>query len=381
MAVNELIDKRLLMTADTVGGVWTYALELAQGIQPYGIQVHLATMGRLPSVSQQQQAAKIPNLQLHQSSYQLEWMDNPWSEVNAAGEWLQRLEEQLSPHLVHLNNYCHGQLGWSAPVLMVGHSCVLSWWQAVKGEAAPPSYATYARRLKEGLQAADLIIAPTEAFLQQLNHYYGPFTRCCVIPNGRDSRSFAPAAKEDRILSVGRLWDDAKNVGVCDIAARRLSWPLEIAGDTEHPGSARHNTYQHLKLLGQLAPEAVADKMAKAAIYVMPARYEPFGLSILEAALSGCALVLGDIPSLRENWQGAALFVDPDNPEDIHDKLAFMIRHPKLRERMGALARQRATAFSLRAQAAAYVQQYRQLIGNQKQPAKTKPVRTKRSTV
>ncbi len=33
----------------------------------------------------------------------------------------------------------------------------------------------------------------------------------------------------------------------------------------------------------------------------LPARYEPFGLSVLEAALSGCALVLGDIPSLRES--------------------------------------------------------------------------------
>lgn len=381
MAVNKLTNKKLLMTADTVGGVWTYALELAQGLQSYGIKVHLATMGRLPSVSQQEQAAKIPNLQLHQSSYQLEWMDNPWDEVDAAGEWLQRLEEQLSPDLIHLNNYCHGQLNWNAPVLMVGHSCVLSWWQAVKGEAAPPSYATYARRLKEGLQAADLVVAPTEAFLQQLNHYYGPFTRSCVIPNGRDGRSFAPAPKENKILSVGRLWDEAKNVGACDAAAGRLAWPLEIAGDTEHPGSGHHNTYQHLKLLGLLRPQAVADKMAKAAIYVMPARYEPFGLSILEAALSGCALVLGDIPSLRENWQGTALFVDPDNPDDIHDKLVFLTRHPKLRERMGTLARQRAAAFTLRAQAAAYVMQYRQLMENQKQPAKTKTVRAKHSGI
>lgn len=379
MAGYELTNKKLLMTADTVGGVWTYALELAQGLQPYGIQVHLATMGRLPSASQQEQAAKIPNLQLHQSSYQLEWMDNPWEEVDAAGEWLQRLEEQLAPALIHLNNYCHGQLNWNAPVLMAGHSCVLSWWQAVKGEEAPPSYATYARRVKEGLQAADLVIAPTEAFLQQLNHYYGPLTRSCVISNGRDVRHFAPAPKEEFILSVGRLWDEAKNVGACETAASRLSWPLKIAGNTEHPGSGRHSAYQHLKLLGQLSPEAVIDKMSRAAIYVMPARYEPFGLSILEAALSGCALVLGDIPSLRENWQGTALFVNPDKPEDIHDKLAFLTRHQRLRERMGNLARQRAAAFSLRAQAAAYVKQYRQLLENQKKPAKAKTVQAKRS--
>ena len=55
--------------------------------------------------------------------------------------------------------------------------------------------------------------------------------------------------------------------------------------------------------------------MGRAAIYALPARYEPFGLSILEAALSGCALVIGDIPSLREIWADAALFV----PSDGHD--------------------------------------------------------------
>lgn len=39
--------QRILMTADTVGGVWTYALELAQALDSRGIQIALATMGRL----------------------------------------------------------------------------------------------------------------------------------------------------------------------------------------------------------------------------------------------------------------------------------------------------------------------------------------------
>ena len=39
------------------------------------------------------------------------------------------------------------------------------------------------------------------------------------------------------------------------------------------------------------------------------ALYEPFGLAVLEAAQAGCALVLSDIPTFRELWDGAALFV------------------------------------------------------------------------
>ena len=46
---------------------------------------------------------------------------------------------------------------------------------------------------------------------------------------------------------------------------------------------------------GQLTTAEVRNVINTASIYALPARYEPFGLSILEAALSGCALVLGDI--------------------------------------------------------------------------------------
>ena len=47
---------------------------------------------------------------------------------------------------------------------------------------------------------------------------------------------------------------------------------------------------------------------ARASVFVEPARYEPFGLAALEAAPCGCALVLGDIPSLREVWGDSALY-------------------------------------------------------------------------
>lgn len=353
---------RLLMTADTIGGVWTYALELVKALQPYGVQVHLATMGSLPAAEQLQEAEKLSNLQLHTSTYKLEWMDNPWEDVAAAGEWLLRLEHKLKPDIVHLNNYCHGQLPWQAPVLMVGHSCVLSWWKAVKGEEAPVTYAHYAAQVAHGLQTANVVVAPTKAYLQQLKHYYGPFVQEAVIANGRDVRAFSPAEKENSILSAGRLWDEAKNIAACALAASQLSWPVYIAGDLRHPGGGQEQPYTNFNVLGHLNHAQIAAAMAKAAIYVMPAKYEPFGLSILEAALSGCALVLGDIPSLRENWQDAALFVDPAKPEEIRQKLEFLILNPGERQRLGALAREKGKGFTPELQAVAYLQLYRDLV-------------------
>ena len=372
MDASKLKNIRLLMTADTIGGVWTYAIDLIKGLQRHKVEVHLATMGRPLSPAQKKQIAAIPNLYLHESSYELEWMDAPWKEVDAAGDWLLELEEELQPDLIHLNNYCHGDHPWRAPVLMVGHSCVNSWWQAVKGEDAPPMYHEYTERVQGGLQSADLVVAPSRAFLSEMNRLYGPFPSSLVIPNGRSKGFFHPAEKEERVLSVGRLWDEAKNIQACEYAAERIPWPIEVAGADKHPAGGRDAVYRKLQPLGELKPEAVAAKLSTAAIYALPARYEPFGLSVLEAALSGCALVLGDIASLRENWEGAALFARPDSPEDIFDKIDFLIRHPRQRERMGGLALQKAREFSINRQAALYMQQYENLLEERRAAEKSR---------
>src|SRR4051812_28547384 len=119
------------MTADTVGGVWTYALELARALEADAVEVVLATMGAPLSTDQRQEATEIRNLDLVESSYRLPWMEYPWSDVEAAGDWLLQLADRVSPDVVHLNEPVYGALPWPIPSVAVGHSCVLSWWQAV----------------------------------------------------------------------------------------------------------------------------------------------------------------------------------------------------------------------------------------------------------
>jgi glycogen synthase len=142
---------RILMTADTVGGVWTYALELARALAPRDVRVDLATMGDRPTPAQRREAREVPGLELFESSFRLEWMEAPWDDVARAGEWLLGLEERLRPDVVHLNGFAHGALPWRAPVLVVGHSCVLSWWQAVRGCPAPPEWDQYRAAARAGL--------------------------------------------------------------------------------------------------------------------------------------------------------------------------------------------------------------------------------------
>src|SRR4051794_19341621 len=172
MAMHPL---RILMTADTIGGVWSYTVELLWALAEHQCEVMLATMGAPLSQSQRLMATQLPNVTIMESAYKLEWMNDPWAHVDASGEWLMELARDFHPDLVHLNTFAHGTLPWKVPLVIVGHSCVLSWWQAVKKVAAPPSWATYQRRVQAGLAHADMVVAPTKAMLVELETYYGPF--------------------------------------------------------------------------------------------------------------------------------------------------------------------------------------------------------------
>jgi glycosyltransferase involved in cell wall biosynthesis len=318
-------------------------------------------MGAPLTPAQQSEAGALPNLKIHASHYRLEWMDDPWDDVRRAGAWLLRLAEELQPDLIHLNGYAHGALPWRAPVLLVGHSCVLSWWRAVKGEAAPPRWQPYQRQIARGLAAANCVVAPTQAMLAALAQHYGPLPAARAIANGREPQAFRPGRKLPLLFSAGRLWDEAKNIAALEQIAPALPWPVFVAGENQHPDGQRLSL-KHSFALGHLAAPELAAWLARAAIYVLPARYEPFGLSALEAALAGCALVLGDIPSLREVWGEAAVFVPPNDRAALKTALLELIHNPFQRRQLAARARRHAFQFTPRRMAAAYLATYEQLL-------------------
>ncbi len=352
---------RVLLTADTVGGVWTYALDLSAGLAGRGVEVVLATMGAAMSDEQRAAAEGIPGLRLAESAYRLEWMQDPWEDVRRAGEWLLRLRDRLQPDLVHLNGYAHGALDWGLPVLMVGHSCVLSWWQAVKGEPAPAEWDRYRQAVRSGLAAADLVVAPTGAMLAALQEHYGPLDSTAMIANGANADAYRVGRKESLVLAAGRLWDEAKNVAALEAVAPGLRWPVYVAGQQQHPDGGQRRP-QALRCLGALPRAELAGWMARAAVFAAPARYEPFGLTALEAGLSGCALVLGDIPSLREVWGTAALFVAPDDTDLLAEVLGWLIENPAVQAAYGVRARRRALQFGAARMTDGYMAAYRRLL-------------------
>lgn len=349
--------QRILMTADAVGGVWNYALELSRALGRHGVEVVLATMGPRPRPEQRAEAAALPNVALCESHYQLEWMESPWSDLARAGEWLLELERHFRPDVIHLNGYAHGALPWRAPTVVVGHSCVLSWWRAVRGDEPPAEWQRYREMVRTGLHAAGAVVAPSAAMLDALEHEYGPLAHAGVVYNGRETDEFPPAHKQPYVLSVGRLWDEAKNAVALARVAPQLGWPVRLAGDTAPPGGAA-GAWPNVELVGRCGPATLAPLYGHAAIYAQPARYEPFGLSVLEAAMAGCALVLGDIPSLREIWGEAARYVPPDDPAALAAALRELIADHDLRHVHALRAYERAGFYTAARMAEGYLDAY-----------------------
>jgi glycosyltransferase involved in cell wall biosynthesis len=291
--------RRVLVTADAVGGVWTHAVGLARGLEGRGVEVLLAVLGPAPDAARRADAA---GLRVEATGLGLEWRDRAGPLARDARRALLALERRFRPDVVHANGFREAAAGFAAPVLVGAHSCVRTWWRACRGGDPPAGeWGPYERGVREGLAAAGLLVAPTAAFLAAFREAWGASTLppARAVPNGLDPDDVPAAPKRPFVLAAGRLWDEAKGVATLAEAAAGLPWPV---------------------------------------------------------------LVAGDMPTLRELWDGAARFVPPGDPGALRRALLDLIGDEGERTRLGALARERARTFTQERMVEGYLGAYAELL-------------------
>jgi glycosyltransferase involved in cell wall biosynthesis len=179
-----------------------------------------------------------------------------------------------------------------------------------------------------------------------------------VIFNGRSVASSKAVARALQSITVGRIWDEGKDIGLLREVTSPI--PMLVAGESERYGSGpAESEWGDIKFLGALSQRQVLDIFRRSAIYICTSVYEPFGLAPLEAALCGCAVLARDLPSLKEVWGDHALYFR-DAPSlsqllhQLHDD-SHLLRE---RQRQSAA---RASFFSAERMAHAYLALYRRL--------------------
>jgi glycosyltransferase involved in cell wall biosynthesis len=249
------------------------------------------------------------------------------------------------------------------PVIAVSHGCIATWWQAARTEPLAPEYHWHRELTREGLLAADSVVTPSASHAAIVQRVYGLPGRPLVVHNGRPVPKASPARGVTlrSALTVGRLWDDVKGARLLDEVAGRIEIPFLAAGALRGP-HAEEFVPRHLRALGQLEGGELPALLDLRPVFVSAATFEPFGLAVLEAAATGCALVLSDIPTFRELWDGAAVFVDPADAAGFADAISAVADDPVRRRELGGAAAKRAARFTPGATARAMAAIYRSLL-------------------
>ena len=328
------------MTTDTVGGVWTYARELARALS--SDQFILAASGGPPSADQLR--ALPPNVTLVTGESRADHADTPGADASRTGEWLLQIEQREHPDLIHLNGYAHGALPFRAPKVVVGHSCAISWSRAVYPDFQSRLWESYRATVTAGLRGADFVVANSLAMLDELHQHYDFQTPARVIYNGLSvTRPPIRSMRGERavVLALGDRTDAARNIQTVVAAAPLIDAPVTITG--------------------MLDREEMTERMDGTSIYLSAALYDPFGETILEAAQSACALVLADIPSYRELWRDAALYAPPRDAVAVANQVNTLLSNRFLRDEMAHRARRRAGEFTPNRMASDYQMLYRLL--------------------
>jgi glycosyltransferase involved in cell wall biosynthesis len=342
------------MTGDAVGGVWTYALDLASGLGRAGLTTTLIVAGPRPSRDQLRSAEGVPGLTLVITDAALDWTAMNEGELARSAAVVARIATSHRADIVHLNSPAlAAYASFDVPVLGVCHSCAATWWAAVKVGIPPAGVAWRIGATAAGYAACDTLVAPSQAFAEATAAAYGA-PAPGVIHNGRAPRIEPPRPRERLVLTASRLWDEGKDVQTLDRAAARIDADVVALGPLAAPDGC-NVAFDRLKTPGVVASADVASWMARAQVFASAARYEPFGLSVLEAAQAGLPLVLSDIPTFRELWEGAAVFVPPGDADGFAAAITRLLDAPDERRSTAAAARHRSERYGLDAMTCGYL--------------------------
>jgi glycosyltransferase involved in cell wall biosynthesis len=167
-----------------------------------------------------------------------------------------------------------------------------------------------------------------------------------AVIRGGVGPAFTPEADRERVadklslsaryvLTVGTN-DRRKNLGSLERTAqalKQLGIELLWAGDAR-PQFAQTDSVRGVRALGYVDDADLPGLYAGAAAFVLPSRYEGLGLPCLGAMACGTPVIAADRAALPETCGGAALLVDPDDPDAISDAVMRAVGDRETRERL-----------------------------------------------
>ena len=362
----------VLVTADTLSGSWTYTRELVAGLVTRGVRVTLVSFGEIPLPDQTAWMDHLHGLDYRPTAFRLEWMQEAEEDVPESSAFLFALVQELRPDILHLNQFCYGNLPVDVPKVVMAHSDLLTYEQALQDRTPRRSPTKWYRdTIMRGIAGADAVIAPSAWMLDQICECYRSPRRGEVIYPGRNPIFFNPyISKDDSVLAVGRLVDAGKQVFL--LTQHEHPVPVCIVGAEQTVAVPRIPIRADVKVavaetsVAICGPQTEAQLRAlysRASVFAATARYDPLGMQAVEAALSRCAIVANDIPSFREIWDDAALYFQTNDAASLAECIRLLNDDRAMRRAYAELAYTRARErFNSKRMIDEYLELYRGLL-------------------
>ena len=200
----------------------------------------------------------------------------------------------------------------------------------------------------EIVKNAECITSPSEYLKNLILENFDKENYCDkikVIPNGIHSENFNPKKKEKKVLVVTRLFERKGVQYIIDAMRDIKNYELVICGDGPYLKKLEHQISKlnvtNIHLLGYISYERLKYEYETSSIFVFTSTAESFGIVLLEAMSSGCAIITTNNSGCSEVVDDAALLVRPKKSSNIKEALIKLINNDQLRNELGAKARKR----------------------------------------
>jgi glycosyltransferase involved in cell wall biosynthesis len=227
------------------------------------------------------------------------------------------------------------------------------------------------------VETADLVICVSESTRDDLTRIYGNIKAPIRVVHHGVADRFHPGAQrldflpERYVLFVGNRgpYKDADVLfqAFAEVASDHDDLQLLCVGGSGLSASevARLDALGIRSKVSQrfLPDDQMVSAYAHAEVYVLPSRFEGFGLPALEAMATGTPVLLARATSLPEVGGDAAAYFSPSDPRDLADQLRTLVEGADLRERMSKAGVKHAAGFTWASTAQETAAAYREITG------------------
>lgn len=290
-----------------------------------------------------------------ESIYETAKLEKKWFKDELDVSMIQREIEAFQPDVILVS-------GWFIPEYLE----ICKWFKRCGGLVVAYSDTQYYGRWKQRLgcliarwrlhPAIDVVWVAGERQRDYARRLGYPTSRiwepmlCCDVPRFTTARQLVEERSRS-FLFVGRFVHD-KGIDLLCAAYQRYRksvvepWSLKLIG--AGAGISTDQAAEGVQVIGFVQPNDIPQAMANTSCFVLPSRFEPWGVVVQEAAALGLPLITSDacgasVHLLRDGWNG--YLIDSDSEDALSEAMCRIHDLPverleQMGERSAVLAQQ-----------------------------------------